>query len=136
MLVNTDAELMNSIDGLAGLGCGSCFGTCGGKSRDRDGGIGSLGAGALWDTPVCRGGLAPSLFDWCIPPTPNEVIKNDNSMFGGNLSQASKDRINQVTQDLVDNDPNLQPTPGLFDNINWSVVIGVGLAGVLILKRI
>jgi len=131
MLVNTKAELMYpSLEGLAGLGCVDCFSTCG-CSSDASKGMGSLGD--AWESWYCQGFLAPSIFPWCVPPTPSEVLKNDNSMFGSQLTQQSRDRATELAQVLVENDPSLQPEN---TNINWLLIGGLFIGGIWILKRL
>ena len=131
MLVNTKAELMYpSLEGLAGLGCVDCFSTCG-CSSDASKGMGSLGD--AWESWYCQGFLAPSIFPWCVPPIPNEVLKNDTSMFGKNLTQENRDRATSMAQVIVENDPSLQSDG---NNINWWLIGGLALGVVVLVKKI
>lgn len=130
MLMSNDIALFGEgIDGLR-LGGLGCRGGCGCKKCN---GISGLGYGSSWDQWYCQGFLAPEVFAACVPPTPQEVLRSDESMFGGQLSRESRERATGMAEEIVRNDPSLQPTGG---NINWWLVGGIGLATIVLLKRI
>ncbi len=132
MLVSNQAELMYpALEGLGALGCGDspCM-PCMNKSM----GIGGLGAplstmDSAWESWYCQG-VASSIFPWCVPPTPADVIANDNSMFGGHLTQANRDVATSMAGEIVANDPSLQQD----SNVNWWF-IGGGIVLTLFLLK-
>ncbi len=131
MITYHEAELMHlqpleALGSLSSLACVGCFDNCSSAK-----GLGDIG-GDAWQSWYCQGFLAPSIFPWCVPPTPDVAVL-DTSVFGSQMTQANKDAATSMAQELVRNDPNLKPDDS---NINWWIVGGAILVGAMILKRI